>query len=603
VKNIIVLLFLQVNSIAYLKAQIFPDEGARLNFTQVMFDYADAPAGSKYKIQIIEDEGAPDFSHPLIEKTDSTTATLINGLQFGKKYIWRYGVQKARKTFWSNPVHFNIQSIPENQTLNAGLKLVESKTGRMNQGIIMVDILRTAIDFAGNPVWFLPTAQIGVHQDIILDLRLNKRGTITFLDARRAYECGLSGNVKWFYPDSATAAATESSRIYHHDFQHLPDGNYMMLYNEKRWKKIPSYFDIKTISEQKITINRGVRDSLKTFNLKGGGRIRNTNDSLYEAEIEYGGVLELDTSGKTIWKWDCENYLSENEIFPPGDSLHKPSIAPDPHINAFCTDENEQYVYVSFRNLSRVIKIEKKSGKVVSSWGTNTGYGNETRFGDGFFHKQHAIMLTGDKNLMVFDNEDTANAKNSMVLEFTDPEGNDTSKIIWDYECKFDSVSGISPRGGNVEILPNGDYLVSMGGLPRVFEVTYGKKIVWSALISKKDPASRVIFGPNRAHYMSSLYPCYFSVSLNKEFLNRKDKLFQLKIFNKGSGEDSYSIQVTGGPKNKRTLNTPVVKADSSATLKIPCFKNLSFHDQVVIKISSKTNPDFQRTKLLSYKR
>jgi hypothetical protein len=532
---------------------------------------------------------------------------LFKGLSFGKKYIWRYGaVEKGGKTLWSAPIHFEISPIPGWQMAQTRLRIIISKARHINKGIILVDHLRAACDFSGTPVWFLPLHPHFGHPMMINDLRLNKRGMITcMLDGRQDMECDLQGKTKWAYPNISPDDTFISSKIYHHDFQHLPNGDYMLMTNDKRWVKIPSNVDIKAIIAQNPTVPTitSGKAPAKVYVFKSGLKIRkNPQADVYEAQIEYGAVLELDTNYKTVWQWDSEDYLNKTGVFRSGNNNKAPYIEWDPHLNAFCSDDSNKFVYASFRNLSRIVKIDKRTDKVVNSWGTKMD-GGEVESGNDFFHLQHGVTLTPDKNILVYDNEDTLKTKHSGVVIFTDPKRGDTSKIIWNYVCNFDSGPDISPRGGNVDFLPNGDYLVCMGGIPRIFELIADKRIVWSAILEKDSAHAHVSGRPYRAHYASSLYPCYFSVSLSSEFLNRSDKTFPVKIFNKGSEDDSYIINVTCGSGLSRTLNTPIVRSGKSATFETSCFKNLSAGDQVVIKITSRTNPDFQRTKLLSYKR
>jgi len=92
-------------------------------------------------------------------------------------------------------------------------------------------------------------------------------------------------------------------------------------------------------------------------------------------------------------------------------------------------------------------------------------------------------------------------------------------------------------------------------------------------------------------------------MSLNKQFLNNKDKTFLVKIFNKGSEDDSYHIEIICGNQEKQALNTSSIKAGQSGSFEIPCFRNAAEGNAAIIKISSKTNPDFTRTKMLPYRK
>ncbi len=279
--------------------------------------------------------------------------------------------------------------------------------------------------------------------------------------------------------------------------------------------------------------------------------------------------------------------------------------SPGGHMNAFDVDEKNGVVYAGFRNISRVIKIDKKSGQVICAWGANMNY-RGAKNGDGFFLKQHETALLHDGTLAVFNNGglqpgtigNAVYASNSSVVIFTQPSDSINSRLIWKFDCRFDSSQNNLSLGGSVDELKNGNLLVDMGTVNCVFEVTRDKRIVWNAVIEKYrlSDSTWQPYGLYRAHYTSSLYPCYFTVQTNIDALNVKVQEFQLRIFNDGTESDSYQINIksTSGAYNKQ-LTTDVLPGKKSISLEmVPV--NLPVMDDIIeVSVKSKSNPDLVR--------
>jgi hypothetical protein len=243
------------------------------------------------------------------------------------------------------------------------------------------------------------------------------------------------------------------------------------------------------------------------------------------------------------------------------------------------------------------------------AWGTNMKYrGIEN--GDGFFFKQHETALLRDGSIAVFnnnmarDNPDKADHHHSSVVIFTQPTDSINSRVIWKYECQFDSINIASHRGGGVDELKNGNLLVCMGTVNRIFEVTRDKRIVWSSIIEQRDQQDS-IWVPvvlYRAHYTSSLYPCYFTTQTNLDTLNKKSASFQLRIFNDGTEDDSYQVSISSASGcYQKHFSTAILPGSRSVRFEIAPDKVPTTNDKIEISVKSKTNPDFKRITYLPY--
>ena len=118
---------------------------------------------------------------------------------------------------------------------------------------------------------------------------------------------------------------------------------------------------------------------------------------------------------------------------------------------------------------------------------------------------------------------------------------------VWQFNCSLDSQNNFSLRGGSVNELKNGNILICMGVINRTFEVTRNKRLVWSAVTEKYDTAGLIwsTFSLYRAHFTSSLYPCYFTVLGFPDNLDAEGNSLNLSIFNNGDQADSYNVNVS----------------------------------------------------------
>ena len=566
-------------------APIMPQPGAKLNYTQIMFEHPQVTGADEYLVEVALNNGNNPFASPLVRQNDSSTAIMISGLEFGKKYVWRYAAMHNHKLLTLNgPYNFEILNNALVDKKQYRVRVTQNDTAANAGGLIMLDMGR-CIDRNGNFVWFFPPEPAGKGDPLpppgpmaMGDLRLTPAGTLTLLNGT-AEETDLAGRVLWKAPPAvniATATAkTGPLTGYHHCFKKLLNGNYMAM-------------------------------TLNTFAV--GDSTPGSDD---KPTIAYETIKEFDRYGKLVWNWSSRNYFDSTELAMM--LQHKPDLGlvnpqPGGHTNAFEADERNGFVYASLRNVSRVIKIDKKTGKVVCAWGDNMNY-RGAKNGDGFFLKQHSVTLLHDGSLAVFNNNSYPEAayinlpalgsKNvgqpppsggavSGIVVFSQPTDTANSRIVWQYDCRFNDAPNLSARGGNVDELYNYNLLVGMGAVNRAFEITRTKRIVWNALIEKYEDydTSWHAFPAYNVHYASSLYPCYFTVQTS----TGKSNGTQIKIFNNGTEDDSYTVGVstssTGGIK--KLISTGTVHPQKSVSVNCP-------PTGATITVTSNTNPGFSR--------
>ena len=198
-KKILILLVLWDIPCSY--GQVFPGDNIKLNYTQVMFDFPEVGNASQYMVQISENGKESFFNrnnYNFIQKKDSANAIMVSGLNFGKQYSWRYLAYDitGKEVFHSDFFFFETLKYNPSETYKFNAKVISQK---VNDGLIFLDDSKTAIDRAGNPVWFLPNENINIQ-----DLKMNSSGTITFIVQNGPWgegrETDINGNILWQTP-------------------------------------------------------------------------------------------------------------------------------------------------------------------------------------------------------------------------------------------------------------------------------------------------------------------------------------------------------------------------------------------------------------------
>ncbi|MDB5283047.1 MAG: hypothetical protein JWO06_2122 [Bacteroidota bacterium] len=559
------------------EAQLVPAPGAKLNYTQIMFEYPKVKDAEMYVVQVSKES---ETFNGAMEQKDSSIATMINGLDFGFKYQWRYaGIKNGNVLPWNGPYNFETISDSFFGQSIMSLHVLRNDTSKTG-GLIAMDCTHSVLDRTGKVIWYLPKINWRLTpvrkkfemRPQILDMKITPYGTVTFLSDSDAFESDLQGNIIWKAPNDGKISGN-NNEAYNHDFKRLPNGNYMVL-GVQQWKKLPTTYD-------SVLMN-------KKFPFR---QVRNGKEY---AKVEFGTVIEYNKRKEIVWSWNSDNYFDKDWRSPERDSSDYELRA---HMNAFSVDNKNEFVYGGFRDIDRIIKINKKTGQVVNSWGSKMPSGEARE--PGYFHKQHDARILNDGTIAVFNNDNTPVDSPSSVIIFSQPTANQKSEVKWQFVCSFDTMAGYrhGGNGGNVEELSNHHFLVCMGNGDRIFEITRDKQIVWDGIVESPE-SSTYLFTHRlyRAHYISSLYPCYFTCETNSDTVTQKTSAFTLKVFNEGTDDDSYLIKISSGKgAYQKQITTSVLHSNRSASFDVTPVKATSGPDKIQIVVQSKTNPDLER--------
>jgi len=242
----------------------------------------------------------------------------------------------------------------------------------------------------------------------------------TRFKAGAALEADWNGKVAWevTHPD------------HHHDARKLRNGNVILLC----LRPLPR------------ELHARVRGGLPGTEING--------------EIYADYLLEVTTGGEIVWEWRSWEHLDfETEVVTLQDRR-----AEWTHANTVAEMDDGNLV-VSFRNISTVVIIDRRTGNVL--W----------KLGSPPLAQQHDPRPLANGNILIFDNGTHRRdhpATFSRVIE-VDPRNN---AIVWQYTdpALFDFFS---PYISGAQRLANGNTLICEGIYGRLFEVTQAGEVVW----------------------------------------------------------------------------------------------------------------------------
>jgi hypothetical protein len=181
----------------------------------------------------------------------------------------------------------------------------------------------------------------------------------------------------------------------------------------------------------------------------------------HKGEMYADYLVEMTTDGKRVWEWRTWEHLD-----PETDRITAVQDRREEwtHGNGLAELPNGNII-VSFRVISTVIIIERKTGEIIWKLGAPPLSG------------QHAPTPLPNGNLLLFDNgphrlDHPMPFSRIIEVELA------TKRIVWKYQERRES-NFFSPRISNAQWLPNGNTLVCEGDFGRFFEVTRDGELVW----------------------------------------------------------------------------------------------------------------------------
>ncbi len=451
--------------------QVLPADGSKLHYRMIGFSWGAMTGASQYTVEVAvgEPQSEASFSAHVI-KTVSCAANrmIITVPSFNKHYTWRVrGRDKNGKTKESSGLYRFSCMAPSNLDSTNFRFRITTKAKKYKNGLIFSDCAKAIYDMDGGLVWCMPPALLQGNE-MVSDIKPTNDGTITFLvSGMRAMELSYTGSSLWDAPK--TDPLTGGRLTYHHEFTKTTGGHYMAFSNEIAY----------------LRENKG--------NIAGARLYQIQEDSCTDHTgfngTEFTTLLEQDATGKTVWKWRLIDYFRKSD-------LNKKCMATldnncyDAHPNSFWFDEQHNYVYLSFRNANRILKIQYPTRNVVATYGDTP---ERPGAGRTLFSGQHSISIGKNNgahtNIYAYNNNIANPAASPSVVLLQEPEQDGGQvKKIWELPCPTDGMPnpnapGHYTRGGNVVELPDGSVFVSMNEpFSKVFIAGKDKKVVFAGI-------------------------------------------------------------------------------------------------------------------------
>jgi hypothetical protein len=515
---------------------VIPADNSRLNYSTVYFEESFFEKAFTYELRLFKDSLVKG-SQPFRTAVSQVPAFSLHDLPWGTDYFWRlvYYDSLKNEVGRSNMHNFSIQKLVLSHLDEVRLAVRLNKESANAGGVICVDYSRSVFNRMGEALWTIPAEDSAMGINVqIRDLRITDDNTVTFLTGKAPLEIDLEGHVLWKAP--FPFVFNGDTIQYHHDFQKTKRGTYMVLGLRKVWRPVLQKYDTSLFRQSDARIKNG---------------------TVYLG-TQLSQLFEFDKKGRLIWFWDSNDYITDEDLNYKKTNTGIPNFAT--HANAFGENADGSKVYVGFRDLSRIVKIDKKTKRAERSWGEKYP-GSNQEAGD-LFRKQHGSTITSHGSILILNNNSyVKDGGVSSVMELRDDSVKGKEPLLWKFDLNFDSLTkGKSVSGGNVVELPNGNLLVCAGTLNRIFEVTRNKEIVWDAFVElKRKGEQRWEASPQyRANWIAALRYDHFVV--------KKTSPQKLLIYNTGSHTDTYDFEVNLNNGRKMPISKPVkLEAGASA--------------------------------------
>ncbi len=465
------------------ESQVLPGEGSKLHYRIIGFSVEPVPQAVNYTIEIAagnyftEDSFKKNIIQSLASKSNKIIAEVPS---FGGQYTWRIAANKEKnnsKLILGGLHHFSIGMSPHMDTNIVRFRITKPAE-KYKDAYIFLDGTRALYDMKGRPVWYLPDVK-GIKNDDNIemgDLKPTSKGTITFILGSQACEINYTGDLLWKGPDNGIISG-DTLEHYHHEFTRLNNGHYMVMGIETvLWKlnTLPEKnYHLPMLSGKQIN-----QDSINSYVQKG------------YLPLPFATILEYDEKGNLVWSWRPSKYFKDADTKYYKEPRGMGGF--DPHMNGFFFDEKNKELYISCRDISRIIKVKYPEGTVIANYG-EIYKPNAPVTGNKLFCEQHSCRISDKGSLYLFNNN-TCNRSQAIptILVMEEPKtGTGKLKKIWEYDCKGsgENVFPIYNTGGNVFELPDHSFFVCMGKqYGSTFIVSQDKKILWSGIAEKRNP-------------------------------------------------------------------------------------------------------------------
>jgi hypothetical protein len=188
-------------------------------------------------------------------------------------------------------------------------------------------------------------------------------------------------------------------------------------------------------------------------------------------------IVELTPDHRVVWRWNSFDHVKPQLSLWNGSGNFDYS-----HGNSLQLDADRDHLYYNARHLSMVLKIDRKTGKVLWRLGRGGDFKRDRSATHPWFQQAHGIEVQPNGNVLLYDNG-LAKRGFSRAVEYELDETRMTARIAWQYSG-YPREMFLTTYWGDADRLPNGNTLIaaatwSLSHYHQIFEVTPTWERVW----------------------------------------------------------------------------------------------------------------------------
>ena len=506
-----------------------PINNQTLNYTQIFFKWPQINNAESYQL----------YFDNQTEYETINNSIIIDSFDWNNQYSWSVcGIDQSNNIIecYENMI-FNTIELPLDYPAN--VNILEINESEYLSGVTLLDYeslgFSVVLNKNGHPIWVADKSNFNNSKIWSTHFLLN--GNIVGFGPGKGYELNL---------DSDLIFQTDESFEIHHQFYKTKNDSYFFIDAEVQYHPCPD-----------------------------------------ECEPEYPEIIpwqgdkfiEIDSLGNIIWEWSTFDYLTLNEYNPywverymvQWDFGGNPNFDWT-HSNSVYFDEDEEVVYISIRNLSRIVAIDYNTKEILWHIG-DSDFMEEIFFNNDFgFSHQHSAQITNDKNIIFFDNGRFNQPEQSRCVEIEVDDTFENATLVWEHVLP---ESMLTLSRGECDRLSNGNTLISVGRTGNVLEVNNQNEILWHLNVTNDLEVPATIYRSERIY---NLYPNAFSFEINNLFgsyndgshIPYDDNNIEFILLNQGWSDQIFVYQILDQNQNLLYTNQINLSEYSSETISCP---------------------------------
>ena len=504
-----------------------PAQNDTLNYIHVIFRWPQINSDISYTLNVSNTIDSSEWNI----NTSINAFVLEEYLDWGNTYEWYVCYESIYGNDCFESQYFTINHIPNYYPNQNQLKLIdESKYSSGLNIIALNEIFSTiVVDRYGEPVWFfdLESFEDGSFYAFGLLPNGNIIGNSEIPSpSGYGYEINLDGQILF----------QSIVNGHHHEFIKSSKNTYWGMRNDAVYE-----------------INH-CEDPINEYVFWAGDKF-----------------LEYDSSGSIIWEWSTLDHLDHTDYNPMFCNGVNPIVVDWTHANSVLFDQNTNSVYISLRNISRIINIDYDTQEINWQIGQAELMNDSIDVSMDFdFSGQHSLRLLENGHILFFDNHSYLEPRNSKCIEFSFDSLSNEFRSEWEYLLPENLFSHVR---GECERMENGNTVISTGYEGQLLEVSADKELVWNLELKHDDVLLNII----RNERIPSLYPLEFNVFFNNyknPILRSINNNIELTVSNLGWISDEFFFEVYNS-NGVVALGSIFVEKNSSNIVEI----NIDYHD------------------------